>query len=42
MLLTLIFAVLALVTVGAWIALQRRRRAYEDSELDDLGSEDWS
>jgi hypothetical protein len=38
--LTLIFAVLALVVVGAFVALQRRRRAYEAGELDDPGADD--
>ncbi|WP_283250869.1 hypothetical protein [Rhabdothermincola salaria] len=39
MLLTLIFALLALVVVGAWLSLQRRRRAYEATEVDDLDAE---
>ena len=39
MILTAIFAVLALVVVGAFISLQVRRRRYELSEPDDTTDE---
>jgi len=41
---TAIFAVLALVVVGAWFSLQQRKRRYEATEPDDglPGSDDWA
>lgn len=38
MILAVIFLAMALVVFGAWVSLQRRRKAYEATEPDDGSS----